>query len=70
MPLLILGMGVTEPAVAGRAVYGRRVVAGRITRRDTLAGTLQVRALGLYHGDPPRAVFYALALTKARISHH
>jgi hypothetical protein len=69
MPQLILSVSVTEPPVAGRAVYGRRVVADRITRRDTLACTLQVLALALYHWDPPRAVFYALALTKARYSH-
>jgi len=30
MPLLILSVGVTEPPVARRAVYGRRIVAGRI----------------------------------------
>src|ERR1700674_3385940 len=59
MPLLILSVGVTEPPVARWAVYGRRVVANRITRRDALTCTLQVLAFALYHGHPPRAVFYA-----------
>ena len=40
MPLLILSVGVTEPPVARRAVYGRRIVAGRnrrVRRPDTTA---------------------------------
>jgi len=45
MPLLILGVGITEPLPTRRAVYRRRVGARRIARRDTLAQPLQVRAL-------------------------
>ena len=32
MPLVILSVGVTEPPPTRRAVYGRRVGAGRISR--------------------------------------
>ena len=32
MPLLILGVGITEPPLTHRAAYGRRVGAGRIGR--------------------------------------
>jgi hypothetical protein len=45
MPLLILGVGITEPLPTRRAAYGRRVVTGRIAKRDALAQPLQVRAL-------------------------
>jgi hypothetical protein len=40
MPLLILGVGITEPPPTCRAAYGRRVGARRIARRDTLAQPL------------------------------
>ena len=40
MPLLILGVGITEPPPTRRAAYGRRVGARRIARRDTLAPPL------------------------------
>ena len=45
MPLLILGVGITEPLPTRRAAYGRRIVAGRIAKGDALAQPLQVRAL-------------------------
>ena len=41
MPLLILGVGITEPLPTRRAAYGRRVVAGRIAKGDALAQPLQ-----------------------------
>ena len=57
MPLLSLGVGITEPFLTHRAAYGRRIGAGRIARRDALAQPLQVRAfifLFFHPHDIPR----------------
>ena len=40
MPLLILSMGITEPLLARRAAYGRRVGARRNARPDALTQPL------------------------------
>ena len=40
MPLLILSMGITEPLLARRAAYGRRVGARRNASRDALTQPL------------------------------
>jgi hypothetical protein len=62
VPVLILGVSIAEPLVTRCAVYGRRVGAGPISRRDALAQPLQVRALVLLshgHGIPRAAILRA-----------
>ena len=46
MPLLILSMGITEPLLARRAAYGRRVGARRNARRDALTQPLWIGVRG------------------------
>ena len=58
MPPFILSMGITEPHIAGRAAYGRRVCARHSVRRNAPTQPLQVRALVFlfsYRHDTPRA---------------
>ena len=67
MPLLILSVGVTEPPVARRAVYGLRIVAGRIAGWDALTQRLQVLPLAslFYAGhDTPRLAQALLRLPR------